>query len=364
MNWIGVDIERRQADLARTLEAKAEEVARYERRVDEVVERLEAIEATISSLAHDEDLRETLEATRNAREREKLDEQRNALVLQDDLAFLLKLVDEAEGNTAKDAHALADLRAIGEDVGEAESIVEERRAWAEATRNKINELMERIGGRVTEPVVRVTAGRRLSNNIEGTNRYVHPGSTVEARFQQMVAIFGATNPSGWIDAGNPLHSSGLDMWMNNCGPCSRSFADTFHGKSAKPAMGDAQVPPGEYEEMWDAVGVTPKCGMINSHAGPEDFQVSAFQALEASLRREGPGAVAIIGVDWDVPGIPRGSAGGHWFNAYVDRDGIVQWADQQNGKLGGWPPHYQNRIWQLEAVVRQSADGEWKELVL
>ena len=199
---------------------------------------------------------------------------------------------------------------------------------------------------------------------DGSGRYVHPGPMVEARFQQLVSIFGATNPSGWIDAGNPNYANGLDMWMNNCGPCSQSFADTFHGKSAMPAMGDAHLPPGEYQEMWDAVGVTPKSRMTNVHAEPADFQASAFQALEASLQREGPGAVAIIGVDWDVPGIPRGQAGGHWFNAYVDSDGTVKWADQQIGKLDGWPPVYQSEIWQLEAVVRPSADEQWKELVL
>ena len=200
--------------------------------------------------------------------------------------------------------------------------------------------------------------------LERTGRYVHPGSMVEARFQQLVGIFGATNPSGWIDAGNPLYSSGLDMWTNNCGSCSRSFADTFHGKSAKPAMGDAHIPPGEYQEMWDAVDVTPTSRMTNVHAEPAAFRESAFQAVEASLGREGPGAVAIIGVNWDIPGLPRGKAGGHWFNAYVDQDGTVRWADQQIGKIDGWSPVYKNEIWQLEAVVRPSADAHWKELVL
>jgi hypothetical protein len=324
-------------------------------------------------LSHDEALRETVEQTRNEREREKLDEQRSALTLQDDLTYLLNLVNEGEAGASKDADKLAALRSIGEDVDEAESIVEERRAWAEVTRNKINELMERIGGRVTESTTRVTASRRLSNNVDHNNvprwpddakRYVHPGPMVEARFQGLVGTFGPTNPAGWIGAGNPLYSTGALKWMFNCGSCSRAFADTYQGKSVEPAMGDDRDPPGEYQEMWDALGTRPTSHMTNAHANPADFQASAFQALEASLEREGPGAVAIIGVDWDIPGQPREFSGGHWFNAYVDRNGKVKWADLQTGALGDWPPSYKTDIWRIEAVARQYADSPWKELVL
>ncbi|GAA2173159.1 hypothetical protein GCM10009784_06420 [Arthrobacter parietis] len=154
------------------------------------------------------------------------------------------------------------------------------------------------------------------------------------------------------------------MWTNNCGPCSRSFADTFHGKSARPAPGDSKVPPGEYQEMWDAVGIRPTSKMTNGGSDPAAFTAYAYGALEANLRREGPGAVAIIGVDWDVAGIPRGQGGGHWFNGYVDSGGNVRWADEQTGQTTGWPPGYAADIWQIEAVVRPSADSEWKDLVL
>lgn len=195
-------------------------------------------------------------------------------------------------------------------------------------------------------------------------RYIEPGEHVADRFQQLVGIFGPDNPAGWIDAGNPHYSSGLECWTNNCGPCSRSFADTFQGKSALPALGDTQDPPGEYDEMWDALGVRPTSSMSNKHAHPAAFRESAFQALEASLQREGPGAVAIIGVDWDVPGLPRGEAGGHWFNAYVDQDGTVKWADEQIGQTAGWPPAYKTEIWRIEAVVRSDAGSDWKGLVL
>ncbi len=195
-------------------------------------------------------------------------------------------------------------------------------------------------------------------------RYVHPGTQEEALFQQLVHEFGATNPSGWIGAGNPHYGSGMEMWTNNCGPCSRSFADTFHGKSAAPALGDSRIPPGEGHEMWDALGARPASRLTNTDADPREFSASAYRSLENSLRRQGPGAVAIIGVDWDVPGLPRGHGGGHWFNAYVDHDGTVRWADEQVGQTSGWPPGYTTEIWRVEAVVRTSAHSDWKELTL
>lgn len=198
----------------------------------------------------------------------------------------------------------------------------------------------------------------------GASRYVHPGAQQEARFSQLVGLFGADNPEGWIGAGNPHYGSGLDMWTNNCGPCARSFADTFHGLSASAALGDSKVPPGECQEMWDAVGTQPMSTLTNSAEDSRAFSARAYEAIEQSLQQQGPGAVAIIGVDWDVPGLPRGHGGGHWFNAYVDHDGTVKWADEQIGQAAGWPPDYPNDIWRAEAVVRPSADSDWKDLVL
>lgn len=205
---------------------------------------------------------------------------------------------------------------------------------------------------------------RFTADLGGDSRYIHPGAEIELGFQQLVGEFGADNPEGWITAGNPHYATGHQMWANNCGPCSRSFADTFHGKSATPALADSKVPPGEYQEMWDAVGTRPTSKMTNGGSDPAAFTTNAYAALEANLRREGPGAVAIIGVDWDIAGIPRGQGGGHWFNGYVDRGGNVRWADEQTGQTTGWPPGYSTDIWQIEAVVRPSANSEWKDLVL
>jgi hypothetical protein len=216
-----------------------------------------------------------------------------------------------------------------------------------------------------------TGGAGGARHVDGrgdltpaAERYVRPGPQEHALLQQLVSVFGARHPSGWISAGNPHFASGDPMWTNNCGPCSRAFADTFHGKSASPALGDSQVPPGEYDEMWEAVGTRPSSRLTNVGSPPHEFSASAFHQVADSLRREGPGAVAIIGVDWDVEGLPRGHGGGHWLNAYVDVEGTVQWADEQIGQTGGWPPRYRTDIWRVEAVVRPSPDSEWKELPL
>ncbi len=209
----------------------------------------------------------------------------------------------------------------------------------------------------------VSGGEEVGRET-GSSRYVHPGAQAEARFSQLVALFSPDNPEGWIGAGHSHRQSELDMWTNNCGSCARSFADTFQGKSAIPALGDSKLPPGEYHEMWEAIGTQPTSKLTNSADDSRAFSMSAYQKLEQCLQHEPPGTVAIIGVDWDVADIPRGYGGGHWFNAYVDHDGTVMWADQQIGRTAGWPPGYKTDIWQLEAVVRPSANSEWKELIL
>lgn len=207
-------------------------------------------------------------------------------------------------------------------------------------------------------------GAAAARAFDVSERYLHPGDAVEARFQQLVDTFGVSDPAAWIGAGNPHYATGLPAWTNNCGPCARSFADAFQGVGTHPALGDSGDPPGEYDEMWEAVQVRPTSRMTNRNGEPAAFTESAYQALEAALLREGADAVAIVGVDWDRPGFPRGSAGGHWFNAYVDHEGKLRWADEQSGRTGGWPPGYDLPIWQLEAVVRPDAAAPWKEVVL
>lgn len=196
------------------------------------------------------------------------------------------------------------------------------------------------------------------------DRYLRPDNQVVAYFGQLVGVFGPDNPAGWIGAGNPSYRHQEEAWINNCGSCSRSFADTYQGISSYPALGDSGIPPGEYAEMWDAVGVQPTTAMTNNGQDPGAFTSIAFAELERKLAQQGPGTVAIIGVDWDREGVPRDFAGGHWFNAYVDGAGKVHWADEQIGAVSDWPPKYDTAIWRLEAVSRSSGTSSWKEVLL
>ncbi|HEY4225755.1 MAG TPA: toxin glutamine deamidase domain-containing protein [Pseudolysinimonas sp.] len=197
-------------------------------------------------------------------------------------------------------------------------------------------------------------------------RYLSPTGQQTSSMAHDITYFGARSVLGWIGRVNPNYSTNDEAWTNNCGPCARSMADAYQGVSTQPAFGDGRHPPGEYDEMWNAVGCRPTTALTNSprHADPASFTSAAYSRLSAQLEKEGPGAVAIIGVDWDDPRVPLGRAGGHWFNAYVDDGGVVRWADGQLGMADDWPPGYPVPIWNIEAVVRPSGGQPWKEVVL
>lgn len=104
--------------------------------------------------------------------------------------------------------------------------------------------------------------------------------------------------------------------------------------------------------------------VVNSPTAPvasADFTRSTYQRLEESLGSKPPGSVAIIGVEWDFPGIPLSekAAAGHWFNAFVDEGGNLRWADAQIGKTSLWPPEYPTDIRSAVAIVRETLDSDW-----
>ena len=100
------------------------------------------------------------------------------------------------------------------------------------------------------------------------------------------------------------------------------------------------------------------------HTDPKEFTSAAYDTLGERLRQEPPGTVAIVGVDWDVPEVSRNKSGGHWFNAYVDDSGNLRWADEQNGITTDWPLRYDDNIWNLDAMIRNSQESEWRGLDL
>ena len=210
------------------------------------------------------------------------------------------------------------------------------------------------------------------------DRYIAPTREQQEAFADAVQQHGPTNPDDWIEHGNPNFATGDDPWTNNCGPCSRSFADTYQGGTPIAAHGDSIG--GEGAEMYDILGAQPEPGLTNpppkeethidpeakeeKHTDPKEFTSAAYDTLGERLRQEPPGTVAIVGVDWDFPGVPRNKSGGHWFNAYVDDSGNLRWADEQNGMTADWPPRYDDNIWNLDAMIRNSQDSKWRGLDL
>ena len=194
-------------------------------------------------------------------------------------------------------------------------------------------------------------------------RYLSPGREVEQRLREAYAAAeGAGDIGRWIDAVNPLihaHEPGSDdaaPWRNNCGECSRRVADAVQGLAADPAWGDERL--GEYGEMWAWAGAQPLQAVTAPDplsAAADDttaFTAQAWRSVEEALAGQPVGTVAVVGVDWHVPGFPRGEAGGHWFNAVVTPAGLL-WVDGQDGTASPWPPGYETSIWRAEAIIRR-----------
>jgi len=200
------------------------------------------------------------------------------------------------------------------------------------------------------------------------DRYIAPTREQQEAFADAVQQHGPTNPDDWIEHGNPNFATGKDEWTNNCGPCSRSFADTYQGGTPIAAHGDSYL--GEGNEMYDILKSQPEPGVTNpppkqeKHIDPKEFTDSAYNTVQKKLSQEPKGTAAIVGVDWDIPGTSREISGGHWFNAYVEENGKIRWADEQMGAIGDWPPKYGYNIWNVDVMIRHSIDSKWKGLDL
>lgn len=189
-----------------------------------------------------------------------------------------------------------------------------------------------------------------------TSDHIAPTPEQQHAFAEAVEL-GPHRPELWIDLGNPNRSSGSAAWTRNCGPCARSFADAFQGREAFAAYGDGRPNPSESLEMWRALGTqSPPLHVNVGRMDPDDFTADAYARLESDLLQEGPGAVAIVGIDW------HSGNGGHFFNAYVNPAGDVWWADLQSGELAPWPPPYLQRIHQIDAVTRGTGADTWNEV--
>ncbi|MCO7222497.1 toxin glutamine deamidase domain-containing protein, partial [Klenkia sp. PcliD-1-E] len=206
----------------------------------------------------------------------------------------------------------------------------------------------------------------VPRDVVDRGRYTAPGADVEAALR--AAHRAAQGElAGWVGAVNPhlgehpVGSTGSEQWTNNCGDCARRVADAVQGLAVRAAWGDPRL--GEYAEMWGWTGDRPSAQAVAPEPSVDPdgrpvvddtsaFTTSVWADLGRALRGAPVGTVAIVGVDWHVPGLARGRAGGHWFNAVVTDRGLL-WVDGQDGTAAGWPPSYPNTIWRGEAVVRR-----------
>ena len=72
------------------------------------------------------------------------------------------------------------------------------------------------------------------------DRDLAPTREQKEAFADTVRQHDPTNPDGWIEHGNPNYATGRRACRNNCGSCSRSFADTYQGGTPIAAHGDSK----------------------------------------------------------------------------------------------------------------------------
>jgi uncharacterized protein YukE len=191
-------------------------------------------------------------------------------------------------------------------------------------------------------------------------RYARPSQTTTDLLDTDVTQHGQQNVNQYIERMNPLYHQGTP-WQYNCGPCSRAFADTYHGVEARVAPGDMHLQPGEYLEMRQWTNTNPTLLQYDPavDADTTAFSHLAYGSVADAAKGLPDGTALIIGVDWDTP-----AGDGHWFNAIVENQQL-RWVDAQTGSVGPWPPSgYTLNILGIDAVHRPDGTTPWKELTL
>lgn len=199
----------------------------------------------------------------------------------------------------------------------------------------------------------LSAGRVVDSAVDRLDpRYIRPTPT-DARLLDEALAGNLDDIGSWLERVNPRYADGAD-WQNNCGPCSRAFADTFQGVEPRVAPGDLNR--GESWEMHDWAGVTPTTVHAPDPAKLTEFTQDSWAKVAANAQGLPDGSTLIIGVDWE-------GGQGHWFNAVV-QNGQVKWVDAQIAETLPWPPTYGTNITGIDVVYRPTGADPWKELDL
>ena len=186
-------------------------------------------------------------------------------------------------------------------------------------------------------------------------RYLRPtvGQTEELR--KLVNEYGSENLAAYLSKVNPRYADG-PLWSQNCGPCSRAFADVYQGVETRVAPGDRDQ--GEQAEMFRWAQTSPTTWAVPTTTTPREFATAAWAEIDTAAALLPDRSVLIIGVEW-ADGV-EGSAGGHWFNA-LRRDGELMWVDAQSGDYGPWPPPFEE-VTGFDVIYRSGQREAWQEL--
>ena len=135
------DLERYESELER----KESEVDEAIERLEEVNDRIAAIERAVSALSDDSEIQLSIERgnLRDA-EAQKAEVETQRENLSTEIEDVKAELDVLDGNNERSAQTVAELASMGEDVSEAEGVIEERRSAIERSRMLAEQLHDRL----------------------------------------------------------------------------------------------------------------------------------------------------------------------------------------------------------------------------
>ena len=119
-------------------------VEESDQKLTEATQRLSTIEAAMSQLYMDREIRESVDANRADAEAElrEVEQERDALASQ--LETLQGELNEMNAENDRSANVISELSGIGEDVSDAQYIIDERNSIIQANMSKTQELLQRL----------------------------------------------------------------------------------------------------------------------------------------------------------------------------------------------------------------------------
>ena len=300
-----MSIKNTEKNIEEKLNVKNLEVTQYENSIEHINQKMQSIERTIAKLQDDQIIQDKITENREQLEMSKNIEEQQAQVLlselQDILLEIIALLDISE----KSKKEIMDLRDIGEDVSLSDEIIQERETIISYTKNKVEELISRLGGRTTGELNQYDYTKKNKTSIKNT-------------LSNTKRIEGNHSFTFDIEKTNPYYDKTKTKreYNENCQRCVPAYELRRRGYDvrAKP------IPiPDPYKlgqgHNWTTMFESPH---VLSCFG------NGKSAIIKTMKEWGNGARAEIGVDWDTM-----YGGGHVFVAEVV-DNEVKFIDPQS----------------------------------